>query len=197
MSGNPLSLSQIISIMSQEQILLNLRQYLIGRTLSRIEFYTTDAEELTPLGEESLLTDGGVVLQFDNGKYFTMGFDLELELNNSWLGLPTGESAIDLPETGENLVPAHLDTPIQDFEILWETVSELETEANVNGSEDVLHFPIMIIFTLENGNRFSLASLSVEEEDEGPLVGLDIEGNVGLILDNDLIDFIQDLDEEE
>lgn len=183
--------------MSQEQILLNLRQYLIGRTLSRIEFYTTDAEELTPLGEESLLTDGGVVLQFDNGKYFTMGFDLELELNNSWLGLPTGESAIDLPETGENLVPAHLDTPIQDFEILWETVSELETEANVNGSEDVLHFPIMIIFTLENGNRFSLASLSVEEEDEGPLVGLDIEGNVGLILDNDLIDFIQDLDEEE
>ncbi len=184
--------------MSEDKILQDLRQYLIGRTLRNIEFYLTDNEELMPLADGSLYTDGGVVFRLDNGDFFTFGFDMELELNNTWMSLPTGESEIELPEMGENTVPVHLQLPIKDIEVMWEWVEDTEEEGSVNGSVRKLTLPIMIIFTMQDDSRFAVASLAVEEDgkEEGPLVGLDIEGFAALVLEEDLIDFIQDTDED-
>jgi hypothetical protein len=194
----PLTCAEIHNSMSEDQILRELRDHLIGRSLRNIEFYLTDNEDLMPLADGSLYTDGGVVFRLDNGEYFTFGFDMELELTNTWRSLPTGESEIELPEMGEDTVPAHLRQPIKDIEVMWEWVEDTEEGGVVNGSTRKLTLPIMIIFTLQDDVRFALASLAVEEDDqEGPMVGLDIEGYAALILEEDLIDFIVETDEDE
>jgi hypothetical protein len=185
--------------MSEDKILATLRQHLVGRSIRNIEFYLIENEELMPLGEGSLYTDGGVVFRFDNDTFFTFGWDVEKELVNYWTSLPTGESEIELPEMSEETVPSHLRAKIKDIEVIWETIEETIENGSMNGNVVSYTLPIMVILTLEDETRFAVASLTVEEdgEEEGPLVGLDIEGMSALILEEDLIDFILENDDSE